>query len=96
MKPSAPKQRGRHREQHDERIDETLVLRREHEEDEDEAEREDQRAQLPGRDLVELQSRPLVSSSPAGMHLCAIWSIAWIASPEPWPGAALPLISMFR
>ena len=40
-------ERGGYREQHDQRIDEALVLRRQHEEDEDEAQRKNDRAQLP-------------------------------------------------
>ncbi len=55
MKAERAEQRRRHRQQHDQRIDEALVLRREDEEHEDQAEREDQDALASGRDLVELQ-----------------------------------------
>ena len=60
-------QRRRNGQQHDQRIDEALVLGREHEEDEDEAERKDDRAQASRGDFVELQARPLVTH-PGGHH----------------------------
>ena len=60
------------------------------------AEREDDRRRATGRDLIELQARPFVAARPAASTCVAICCIAWIASPVPWPGAALPLSSMLR